>query len=106
MNVSKGTLLRDLEAKIAFEKTSAVSPQPLILEVKDSVLGKVNEVLTPNGVVELLGSSVKIAGDNADCGLWFVSESGEEVKAQVIVQKINHPLLLLLYRHYLPEHIL
>ena len=93
VNVSKGTLLRDLEAKIAFEKTSAVSPQPLILEVKDSVSGKVNEVLTPNGVVELFGNSIKIAGDNADCGLWFVPESGEAVKAQVIVQ--NKPSIII-----------
>jgi len=69
VNVSKGTLLRDQEAKIAFEKTSAVSPQPLILEVKDCVSGKGNEVLTPNGVVDLFGNSFKIAGDNADCSL-------------------------------------
>jgi len=69
VSVSKGTLLRDLEAKIAFEKKSAVSPQPLILEVKDCVSGKRNEVLTPNDVVELFGNSFKIVGDNADCGL-------------------------------------
>ena len=93
INITKGTLLRDLEAKIALEKTSAVSPQPQILEVKDSVSGKVNEILTPNGVVELFGNNIKIAGDNADCGLWFVPDSGEALKAQVVIQ--NKPSTLI-----------
>jgi len=93
VNLTKGTVLRDAEAKVAFEKTGTITPQPQILEVKDSVSGKVNEVLTPNGVVELFGNSIKIAGENADCGLWFVPESGEAVKAQVIVQ--NKPSIII-----------
>lgn len=86
VNLTKGILLRDIESQVAFEKTGTVVPQPTILEVKDSVSGKVNEQLTPGGVVELMGVNIKIVGENADCGLWFVPASGEAVKAQVIVQ--------------------
>ena len=93
VNTTKGTLLRNLEAKIALEKTSTVSPQPQILEVKDSVSAKLNEILTPNGVIELFGNNIKIAGDNADCGLWFVPASGEAVKAQIVIQ--NKPSTLI-----------
>jgi hypothetical protein len=59
----------------------------------------VNEVLTPNDVVKLFGNSITISGDNADFGLWFVSESVEEAKESVITQN-NRPLLMQLYRHY------
>ena len=86
VNLTKGILLRDIESQVAFEKTGTVVPQPTILEVKDSVSGKVNEQLTPGGVVELMGINIKIVGENADCGLWFVPASGDAVKAQIIVQ--------------------
>jgi len=93
VNLTKGTVMRDIESQVVIEKTGTVIPQPTILEVKDSVSGKVNEQLTPGGVVELMGVNIKIVGENADCGLWFVPVSGEAVKAQVIVQ--NKPSSLI-----------
>lgn len=86
VNLSKGTLLRQAEGKISLQKTTAVAPQPVILEVKDSVSGKTNEVLTPGGVAEIHGNNIKIAGDDASCGLWFVPSTGEALKAGVLVQ--------------------
>jgi DNA-binding domain/Domain of unknown function (DUF4469) with IG-like fold len=85
VNLSKGTLLRNAEKQVGLEKTSAVSPQPNILEVKDAVSGKVNEVLTPGGVLQVWGNNIRIAGDNSEVGLWFVPESGSAVKAGVVV---------------------
>ncbi len=93
VNLTKGMVMRDVESQVVIEKTGTVIPQPTILEVKDSVSGKVNEQLTPGGVVELMGVNIKIVGKNADCGLWFVPASGEAVKAQVIVQ--NKPSSLI-----------
>lgn len=86
-------MLRALEGNIALEKTTAVNTLPQILEVKDSVSGKVNDVLTPNGVVELFGNNIKIAGDDAECGLWFVPATGQALKAQVVVQ--NKPATII-----------
>lgn len=86
LNLTKGVLLRDAEKEVSFEKTNAVSPQPQVQEVKDSLSGKINEELTPNGVVEVRGYNIKIAGENAACGLWFVPETGEEVKAALLVE--------------------
>lgn len=93
VNLSKGMVMREAESQVKIEKTGTVIPQPTILEVKDSVSGKVNQQLTPGGVVELMGVNIKIVGENADCGLWFVPASGEAVKAQVIVQ--NKPSTLI-----------
>ena len=86
VNISKGVKMREIEKKTRFEKTNAVAPLPLIQEVKDSLSGTVNEKLTPNGVVELRGSSIKIDGDKPECGLWFVFEDGTEKKAAVMIE--------------------
>lgn len=86
VNITKGTVLRAAEKEVTFEKTNAVSPQPIIQEVKDTVSGKVNEELTPNGVIELRGYNIKIVGNDASTGLFFVSDAGEEIKATVFAE--------------------
>ena len=91
---NKGVLIRNTEAKIILEKTVAIAPQLQILEVKDSVSGKVNERLTSGGVLEVWGNNIKIAGDYPECGLYFVPESGEALKALVIAQ--NKPSSLII----------
>ena len=93
VKVLKGTLLRKAEANVRPEKTQTVTPHPQVLEVKDIVSGKVNEILTPGGVVEVRGNNIRIAGENTGCGLWFVSASGDAVKAQVLAQ--NKPSVLI-----------
>jgi len=85
INVTKGTRLRAVEKRQKLEKTNAASPQPNIQEVKDTVSGKVNEELTPNGVIEVRGYGLKISGDER-CGLWFIPSSGEAIKAAIFVE--------------------
>ena len=86
INLTKGTLLRNTEKNVKFEKTNASAPMPLIQEVKDSVSGSFNDKLTPGGVIELRGYTLKIDGDKPECGLWFVFEDGTETKALVIIE--------------------
>jgi len=93
VNLRKGKLIRDAEARIIPEKSEAKVHRLQILEVKDTVSGKVNERLTPGGILELWGNNIKIAGENPNCGLYFVPISGEAVKAQVIAQ--NNPLSIM-----------
>ena len=84
INVTKGTRLRAVEKRQKLEKTNSAAPQPNIQEVKDTISGKVNEELTPNGVVEIRGYSLKISGDER-CGLWFIPAQGEAIKATIFV---------------------
>jgi hypothetical protein len=86
INLTKGTLLREAEKQVKLEKTSASTPLPNIQEVKDSLSGTVNEKLTANGVVELRGYNLRIDGDDASCGLWFVAENGTESKANILIE--------------------
>jgi hypothetical protein len=59
---------------------------PQIKEVKDVVSATVNEKLTAKGIVEVMGYDIKIEGTDAACGLWFVKEDGQEIKATVIAE--------------------
>ena len=86
INLTKGTLLRDVEKRVKLEKTNAVAPMPMIQEVKDSISGSINDKLTPGGVIELRGYTLKIDGDKPVCGLWFVFEDGTETKAAVFIE--------------------
>ncbi|MGC3977017.1 MAG: DNA-binding domain-containing protein [Paludibacteraceae bacterium] len=93
VNITKGSLLRDTEKEVTFEKANSTPPQPQIQEVKDTVSGKTNEALTPGGIIEVRGYNIKIAGSDPVAGLWLVSETGEEVKVAVFAQ--NKPSLLI-----------
>jgi hypothetical protein len=86
VTIHNGTLLRDAEKNIKLTKENTPTPQPQILEVKDSVSGKVDEILTAGGAVEINGINIKIVGDNAAVGLYFVDDYSTETKAATIVQ--------------------
>lgn len=85
INVTKGTRLRNAEKRQNPKKIDAVTPMPNIMEVRDFVSDTVNDLLTPGGVLQLWGSNIKLAGDHPDVGLWFIPETGEAVRAAIIV---------------------
>jgi len=93
INVTKGAVLRDAEKNVRVEKTNVPSPMPQIQEVKDSISGTVNEKFTPGGVVEVRGYNLRIDGDDPKCGLWFIDENGNEIKAETIIE--NKPSRIL-----------
>ncbi|WP_147624040.1 DNA-binding domain-containing protein [Treponema denticola] len=86
LNLTAGTLLRDAVTKVKCEKTEAASTDPYITEVADIVSGKVNEVLTKGGVVQLTGSRLKFKADDAAQGIFFVPETGNTARAAVIAE--------------------
>ena len=85
--------MRDAVTKVKCEKTEAASTDPYITEVADIVSGKVNEVLTKGGVVQLVGSRLKVDAKDAAQGIFFVPETGEAVRAAVIAE--NKPARLM-----------
>ena len=93
LNLTAGTLLRDAVTKVKCEKTEAASTDPYITEVADIVSGKVNEVLTKGGVVQLTGSRLKFKADDTAQGIFFVPETGNPVRASVIAE--NKPARLM-----------
>ena len=86
LNLTAGILLRDVLPKIKCEKTEGASTDPYITEVADIVSGKVNEVLTKGGVVQLVGARLKFDAKDTAQGIFFVPETGEAVRAAVIAE--------------------
>ncbi|KAA6344131.1 hypothetical protein EZS27_008213 [termite gut metagenome] len=93
VTIHNGTLLRDAEKAVKLAKVNAPAPQPQILEVKDSVSGQVDTILTAGGAVEIDGINIKIVGDNEAVGLYFVAEDTTETKAVTLIS--NKPSLVL-----------
>ena len=86
LNLTKGVLLREAEKQVKLVKTTTVAPLPNIMEVMDFKSGTVNDRLTPDGVVEARGFNLKIDGDDPACGLWFVSEDGQQqLKSEIFI---------------------
>ena len=93
LNITAGTALKAAVGKVKCEKTGTTSTDPYINEVKDVVSGKVNEVLTKGGVVQITGSRLKFKADDAAQGIFFVPETGAPVRAAVIAE--NKPARLM-----------
>ena len=101
INISRGIRLRDTEKRVKLEKTNPSVTLPQIQEVKDTASNTVNERLTPNGVIEVRGYTLKIEGEHPNCGLWFVHENGTETKASQIFE--NKPSKILSMIPALPQ---
>ena len=87
-------VLRPCAFFLSFERPTGLGPaNPKNMEVKDVVSGKVNEVLTKGGVVQLVGSRLKFDAKDAVQGIFFVPETGEAVRATVIAE--NKPARLM-----------
>ena len=63
------------------------------MEVKDSVSGSINQNITKNGVIEIMGSSLKIDGQDASNGVFFEDTGGTVTKVATIVS--NNPSKLI-----------
>jgi hypothetical protein len=50
-----------------------------ISKVIDVVTGELNSVLTPGGAVNIIGSKIKIAGDNEQVGISLINQANQEV---------------------------
>lgn len=95
INVSRGTLIRDVQKKIKLEKIDSLAPPINIIEVRDCVSETANSVLTTKGVVKIYGNHIKIVGNDENCGLYFVAADGTETKASVIVQNKPSELIVI-----------
>jgi hypothetical protein len=75
--------LRALTSQIAVEVDGLADVQGYIDEVVDVTGDAVNETLTPGGEFIISGDKIKIAGDNAGVGLYFVSAADTTQRIKV-----------------------
>jgi hypothetical protein len=65
--------MRSISDQITIEIEGVAESGSYIAEVQDVSSGKIDEKLTPNGVMVVLGCRIKIAGDDPSCGLYLVN---------------------------------
>ncbi len=93
VNVNAGKLLKEAVKDIRPEKVAATDTLPHIVEVSDSISGSVNDKITSGGVITLVGSRIKIAGENTENGLYLIDEKGKKYKVSTLVE--NKPARLI-----------
>ncbi len=93
LHINAGTLLNDALRKVHCEKVQATDTNPYIAEVVDIVSGKANSVLTTGGIVQITGSRLKFDDLDDVQGIFFVPESGESVRCEIIAE--NKPARLM-----------
>ncbi|MDR3115387.1 MAG: DUF4469 domain-containing protein [Treponema sp.] len=86
----KREALREVCRRITLEIGGAAESGAYIAEVLDVASGTAEEKLTPNGVITLLGSRIKIAGEDPSCGLYLVKPDGAAQKVTGNFVE-NHP---------------
>ena len=75
--------LRDLASHIEVLIEGVAETGGFIAEITDITSEAVNETLTPGGMFALAGHKIRIAGDHADCGVYFVNAAVPAQKVKV-----------------------
>jgi hypothetical protein len=74
----QGSLLRKELENVDVEIIGVADTEAAITQVIDVKTGSVNDLLTPNRNLKIAGHKIKIAGDNAANGIYFVNQTTAE----------------------------
>jgi hypothetical protein len=94
ITIRKRQALREILDRITVELEGVAESTAYIAEVRDVTSGAVDETLTSNGVITVLGSRIKIAGEDETCGLYLVNTAdgtAEKITGNFVE---NHPVRL------------
>ncbi|GHV81404.1 hypothetical protein AGMMS49944_31950 [Spirochaetia bacterium] len=94
-NLHAGTALRDAVKQVRTRHITAAAKGPVITTVTDVKTGSMNNLLTPGRDVRIAGVKLRIAGEEAFIGLFFVPPGGEPIKvdpSDIVVN--NHAELI------------
>ena len=93
VNLNDGLLITKAIENIKLTKVEAHDTEPDIKNFKDTASNTVNQTLTPGSIFELTGSRLKIVGDEALTGLFFVAKDGSETRVSLIAQNSYKKLI-------------
>jgi nucleoid DNA-binding protein len=89
---SQGEILRKALDEVSVEITGTGEAGMVIAEVVDVKTGSVNDRMTPNRNLRIRGSKLKLVGEHADVGVYFVNEAtGEQIKVEADEIVDNRP---------------
>jgi nucleoid DNA-binding protein len=94
---TQGEILRKALDEVSVEITGTGEAGTVIAEVIDVKTGSVNDRITPNRNLRIKGSKLKLVGNHADVGVYFVNEAtGEPIKVEADEIVDNRPSELMI----------
>ena len=101
---TQGDTLRKEIANVDVEITGVAEAGTEIMQVTDVKTGSVNDLLTPNRNLKIVGSRIKLAGDHPDLGLVFVNQAAPNNTYLVAMDEfvVNNPSELIIVIPTLP----
>lgn len=95
-NFTQGAELRATLETISVDVLGVAPSGPVISKVEDSLSGQFDSVITPNNVIKILGSKVKIEGDDAQVGLFFINVADStKTKVEQIITNERSELVIM-----------
>jgi len=99
----QGYLLRKRIDTVEVNITGVADPSLAIAQVLDVKTGSVNDQITPNRNIKIWGHRLKIAGENAANGIYFINQATQaKVKVETSDIVVNNPSELIIVTPNLP----
>ena len=95
-SVNFSQAIREKVAKIKMTKVQAPNTGPFITAIRDGVSGLTDGTLSAGGVLDIVGSRLKVYPDLPDDGVYFVNPDGTEYKAVTLVENKPSRLIVML----------
>ncbi|WP_299163153.1 DNA-binding domain-containing protein [uncultured Tenacibaculum sp.] len=80
VKLNNGRLINEVLQNIPLKKVVSPNSTTEITHLVDVTSKTINTIITSEGLFELSGNRLKIAGTHATIGLYFVAENGNEIK--------------------------
>lgn len=85
VSYNPGKVVRDLLANTGVNVTKAATTGPVIGKVFDAKSNTTNDQLTPSQPIKIIGSNIKIQGDPATAGIFFVKDADKTITPSPLI---------------------
>ncbi|WP_430817547.1 DNA-binding domain-containing protein [Carboxylicivirga sp. RSCT41] len=93
VNLNDGVLITEAIQQIKPVKTDTSDTDPLIRHFIDAKTNTTNDIATSQSLFEIKGTRLKIGGNDASVGLFFVAQDGTETKVELLVNNTSKKLI-------------
>ena len=95
LNMKPGTQLRKTQESLSAERIVAPEQSPIVTDFQDVVSGTNRSVLTPSQPVRILGDKLKFDSEDPQQGVFFISETDEAFRVEVVVDNLPKKLTVM-----------
>ena len=94
-NYVQGSAVREELSKVNVDILGVAESGTYIGKVTDTLTKAVNSTITPGNVLQIEGNKLKVAGETAEVGVWFINTQ-DETRTQVAQIITNEPKKLMI----------